>query len=95
MCVHYLFCIVCVCVLRCVCGHILSPALSHTHSLHTEQGSGRFACFLELLGEEVELQGWQHFRGGLDVKSRFTKHIREHKYTCVRTLTGILLSGQS
>ena len=34
-----------------------------------EEGSGRFSRFLDLLGDEVALQGWQNFRGGLDVKS--------------------------
>ena len=30
-----------------------------------------FEHFLELLGERIELKGWQKYRGGLDVKSKF------------------------
>ena len=31
-----------------------------------------FERFLELLGDRVELKGWQKYRGGLDVKSKFS-----------------------
>jgi len=27
--------------------------------------------FLELLGDEVQLRGWEQFRGGLDCKSEW------------------------
>jgi hypothetical protein len=37
-----------------------------------EHGSKRFSSFLELLGDEVALEGWQNFRGGLDVKKNTT-----------------------
>ena len=40
--------------------------------LYAEHGSKRFSLFLELLGDEVGLQGWQNFRGGLDVKREHT-----------------------
>ena len=32
-----------------------------------------FERFLELLGERIELKGWQKYRGGLDVKSKFLR----------------------
>ena len=41
-------------------------------SFLTEKGSEAFSEFLDLLGEEVALEGWQHFRGGLDVKSTYS-----------------------
>jgi hypothetical protein len=31
-----------------------------------------FEDFLNLLGDRVTLQGWPHFRGGLDVKNNTT-----------------------
>jgi len=34
--------------------------------------SVEFERFLELLGERIELRGWQKYRGGLDVKSKFS-----------------------
>ena len=40
-------------------------------SVLTEEGSDRFHQFLDLLGDEVQLRGWQNFRGGLDNKSRY------------------------
>lgn len=33
--------------------------------------SEEFERFLELLGEKIKLKGWQKYRGGLDVKSKF------------------------
>ena len=54
--------LVCVCV--CVCDSLLV-------SFFTEEGSDRFHQFLDLLGDEVQLRGWQNFRGGLDNKSRY------------------------
>ena len=33
--------------------------------------SEEFERFLELMGDKVELKGWQKYRGGLDVKSKF------------------------
>ena len=35
-----------------------------------------FERFLELLGDKIELKGWQKYRGGLDVKSRSDKFRR-------------------
>lgn len=35
-----------------------------------------FERFLELLGDKIELKGWQKYRGGLDVKSRSYKFRR-------------------
>lgn len=32
-----------------------------------------FERFLELLGDKIQLKGWQKYRGGLDVKSRSDK----------------------
>lgn len=37
-----------------------------------EQGSPAFSLFLRLLGDEILLQGWQLFRGGLDSKTNTT-----------------------
>ena len=39
---------------------------------YLEHGSRRFQNFVELLGDEVGLQGWPQFRGGLDNKSKST-----------------------
>jgi len=35
-----------------------------------ESGSPEFKQFLDLLGEKVDLMGWEHFKGGLDTKSK-------------------------
>ena len=32
--------------------------------------SEEFEHFLELMGDKIELKGWQKYRGGLDVKSK-------------------------
>ena len=37
--------------------------------LHAETGSEQFGKFLDLLGDVIQLQDWDRFRGGLDVKS--------------------------
>ncbi|EFA75957.1 hypothetical protein PPL_10533 [Heterostelium album PN500] len=37
-----------------------------------EFGSDDFNEFLSILGERIQLQGWQNYRGGLDVKSNTT-----------------------
>ena len=39
-------------------------------SVITVTVSEEFERFLELLGEKIELKGWQKYRGGLDVKSK-------------------------
>ena len=33
-----------------------------------EHGSAEFVDFLNLLGDEVELAGWEYYKGGLDIK---------------------------
>lgn len=40
-------------------------------SVVAEYGSDRFNQFLDLLGDEVQLRGWQQFKGGLDNKSKY------------------------
>lgn len=45
---------------------------TYTHS-HTEKPSSAFEEFVDLLGDEVRLEGWKQFRGGLDNKSK-SKH---------------------
>ena len=51
-------------------------SLCMTHSLslfsRTETGSPSFNQFLHLLGETVNLQGFEHFKGGLDNKNNAT-----------------------
>lgn len=32
-------------------------------------GSAEFEQFLDLLGDRIELEGWENFKGGLDTKS--------------------------
>ena len=39
---------------------------------HTETGSPSFNQFLHLLGETVDLHGFEHFKGGLDNKNNAT-----------------------
>ena len=57
---------VCVCVCACVLC-IICKLLDIFCC--TETGSANFTKFLELLGDKIPLEGWQHFKGGLDVKS--------------------------
>ena len=48
----------------------------------TEHGSPQFDTFLDVLGERIELEGWEKFRGGLDVREGTTgRHsvFLEHK----------------
>ena len=46
-----------------------------------ESGSPDFEEFLELLGERVELEGWNGFAGGLDTKTKTTgTHSIHSKY---------------
>lgn len=67
-----------VCCVLCV--HVVkittetSTKLFCIYVLYAEHGSERFQKFVELLGDEVGLEGWQQFRGGLDNKSKLTKH---------------------
>ena len=39
-------------------------------SFITEEGTSEFRQFLDLLGDTIDLLGWAHYKGGLDVKSR-------------------------
>ena len=39
-------------------------------SLIAEEGTSEFRQFLDLLGDTIDLLGWAHYKGGLDVKSR-------------------------
>ncbi|KAG7209557.1 hypothetical protein KM043_015635 [Ampulex compressa] len=47
--------------------------------LSNEWGSPGFERFLEILGERIQLKGWDKYRGGLDVKGDMTG--RESYYT--------------
>ena len=59
-------------VLQSTCGPwlcLVTPCLP----LIAVNVSEDFERFLELLGERIELKGWQKYRGGLDVKSKFLR----------------------
>lgn len=43
---------------------------------NNEFGSPGFEEFLDLLGDKVQLKGFDKFRGGLDVKSKHIRHWR-------------------
>ncbi len=50
-----------------------------------EYSSERLQQFLELLGDEVQLRGWEQFRGGLDCKSKWVwslAYMYNHQSTC-------------
>jgi hypothetical protein len=75
----------------------------HVHSLYSphltiEHGSPAFEEFLDFLGDRVQLEGFQGYRGGLDVKGLPPK--REIASSCVvfvshlLSLLSLSLSGQ-
>ena len=47
---------------------LLPPHHSTHHTCNSENGSAEFIDFLNLLGDEVELAGWEHYKGGLDTR---------------------------
>ena len=59
--------------------------------LYTVRGSGAFCNFLNLLGDEILLEGWENFRGGLDNK----REQRELFFFQNECLTERLISKQS
>ena len=48
------------------CGLTVRTLISASLAVEMSEG---FQGFLNFLGERITLKGWQHFRGGLDVKS--------------------------
>jgi hypothetical protein len=46
-----------------------------------EHGSPAFEEFLDFLGDRIKLEGFQGYRGGLDVKGPF--HICSHMCECL------------
>ena len=57
------------------------PSLTPLLNSPAEGGSPEFSRFLELLGDEVVMDGWEHFRGGLDTKSKSHALERLNAYT--------------
>ena len=47
-----------------------TPSQNNLLNLFTVNVSDEFQHFLELMGDKIELKGWQKYRGGLDVKSK-------------------------
>ena len=48
------------------------PGQTENEMFCNKEGSEAFHQFLDFLGERIELQGWNKFRGGLDVKTNTT-----------------------
>ena len=54
-----------------LCIHVVCTLFFFFLLFISEYSSERFQMFLELLGDEVQLRGWEQFRGGLDCKSEW------------------------
>ncbi|EGG23610.1 RapGAP/RanGAP domain-containing protein [Cavenderia fasciculata] len=56
-------------VLYCRDGQTEENDMYANHEPHLSE---RYLQFVELLGERVELKGWPHYRGGLDIRDNMT-----------------------